>query len=120
MNSNTNKTNSRKHIGIFAAVALAILAIGVVQLKTTNLAFAKDTQMTFQSPSDAGAALAQAVQSGDELAVAEILGLDTKAPSDDRRKRSGLCRLEGFRREVQEDESLGRYDRWQPCALHRR
>ena len=96
MNSNTNKTNSRKHIGIFAAVALAILAIGVVQLKTTKLAFAKDTQMTFQSPSDAGAALAQAVQSGDELAVAQILGLDTKALLTTGEKEADFAALKVF------------------------
>jgi hypothetical protein len=96
MNSNMNKPNSRKHIGIFAAVALAILAIGVVQLKTTKLAFAKDTQMTFQSPSDAGAALAQAVQSGDELAVAQILGLDTKALLTTGEKEADLAALKVF------------------------
>jgi hypothetical protein len=96
MNSNTNKTNSWKHIGIFAAVALAILAIGVVQLKTTKLALAKETQMTFQSPSDAGAALAQAVQSGDELAVAKILGLDTKALLTTGEKETDLAALKVF------------------------
>jgi hypothetical protein len=96
MNSNTNKTNSRKHIGIFAAVALAILVIGVVQLKTTKLALAKDTQMTFQSPSDAGAALAQAVQSGNELAVAQILGLDTKALLTTGEKEADLAALKIF------------------------
>ena len=96
MNSNTNKTNSRKHIGIFAAVALAILVIGVVQLKTTKLALAKDTEMTFQSPSDAGAALAQAVQSGDELAVAQILGLDTKALLTTGEKEADLAALKIF------------------------
>lgn len=96
MNSNMNKTNSRKHIGIFAAVALAILAIGVVQLKTTKLALAKDTEMTFQSPSDAGAALAQAVQSGDELAVAQILGLDTKALLTTGEKEADLAALKVF------------------------
>jgi Protein of unknown function (DUF2950) len=96
MNSNTNKTNSWKRIGIFAAVALAILAIGVVQLKTTKLALAKETQMTFQSPSDAGAALAQAVQSGDELAVAKILGLDTKALLTTGEKETDLAALKVF------------------------
>jgi hypothetical protein len=96
MNSNMNKTNSRKHIGIFAAVALAILAIGVVQLKTTKLALAKDTEMTFESPSDAGAALAQAVQSGNELAVAQILGLDTKALLTTGEKEADLAALKVF------------------------
>ena len=96
MNSNMKKTNSRKHIGIFAAVALAVLAIGVVQLKTTKLALAKDTQITFQSPSDAGAALAQAVQSGDELAVAQILGLDTKALLTTGEKEADLAALKVF------------------------
>jgi hypothetical protein len=96
MNSNTNKTNSRKQIGIFPAVALAILAIGVVQLRTTKLALAKDTQMTFQSPSDAGAALAQAVQSGDELAVAKILALDTKAFLTTGEKEADLAAMKVF------------------------
>jgi hypothetical protein len=78
MNWNTNKSNHWKPIGIFAAVALAILAIATVQLKTKNSALTQDTQSTFQSQAEAGAALAQAAQSGDESAVANILGARTK------------------------------------------
>ena len=39
----------------------------------------KDTQITFPSSDEAGAALAKAAKSGNETAVAEILGLDIKA-----------------------------------------
>ena len=42
-----------------AAVALAVLAIAIVQLKTRNTALAKDAQLTFQSPAEAGAAAGQ-------------------------------------------------------------
>ncbi len=77
MNSNTKKTNGWKYIAGFTAVALAVLAIAIVQLKTRNSALAQDTQTTFQSKDEAGAALAQAAGNGDESAVAKILGAKT-------------------------------------------
>jgi Protein of unknown function (DUF2950) len=78
MNSNTKKTNRWKHIGMFAAVTLAVLTIAIVQLKTTNSVLAQNPQTAFQSPAEAGAALAQAAQSEDQSAVAKILGVETK------------------------------------------
>ncbi len=78
MNSNANKTNRWKQIGIFAAVTVAVLMIAIVPVKSRNFAL-QDTQTTFQSPAEAGAALAQAAQSDDQSAVAKILGVRTKA-----------------------------------------
>lgn len=78
MNSNTNKTNRWKQIGIFAAVTIAVLMIAIVPVKSRNFAL-QDTQTTFQSPAEAGAALAQAARSDDQSAVAKILGVRTKA-----------------------------------------
>lgn len=78
MNSNTKKTNGWKYIAGFAAVALAVLAMAIVLLKMRSSALAQDTQTTFQSQDEAGAALAQAAGSGDESAVANILGAKTK------------------------------------------
>ena len=62
MASNTKKTNNWKRIARVAAVALAVLAIAIVQLKTRNTALAKDAQPKFQSPAAAGSALAQAAR----------------------------------------------------------
>ncbi len=78
MNSNTNNTKSWKYIGLFTAVAI-VIAIVVVLLETSKSALAKDTQTTFQSSAEAGAALDQAARSGNEAALAKILGVDTKA-----------------------------------------
>ncbi|MGA7403085.1 MAG: DUF2950 family protein [Candidatus Sulfotelmatobacter sp.] len=79
MESNAKKKNNWKHIARLSAVALAVLAIAVVHLKTRNTALAKDDQITFQSPAAAGSALAKAAKSGDELGLAKILGVDTNA-----------------------------------------
>lgn len=78
MNSNTNKTNRWKQFVVFAAVALATLTIAIVPLKSRNSALTQDTQATFQSPAEAGAALAQAAQSDDQSAVEKILGARTQ------------------------------------------
>jgi Protein of unknown function (DUF2950) len=96
MNSNTNNTKSWKYIGLFIAVALAVLALAVVQLKTTKSARAKDTETTFQSPAQAGAALAQAVQSGDESALAKILGIETKSLQTTGDKAEDAAALKAF------------------------
>ena len=79
MESNANKTKKWKHIARFAVVALAVLAIVIVQLKTKNSALAQNAQITFQSPAEAGAALAQATKRDDESTLAKILSVDTKA-----------------------------------------
>jgi hypothetical protein len=79
MESNAKKKNNWKHIARLSAVALAVLAIAVVHLKTRNTALAKDDQITFQSPAAAGSALAKAAKSGDKLGLAKILGVDTHA-----------------------------------------
>lgn len=79
MESNAKKKNNWKHIARLSAVAVAVLAIAVVHLKTRNTALAKDDQITFQSPAAAGSALAKAAKSGDELGLAKILGVDTNA-----------------------------------------
>src|SRR5208282_5418158 len=96
MNPNTNKTNSWKYIAGFAVVTLAILAIAVFQLKTTTVARAEDTQTTFQSQAEAGAALAKAAQNGDESAVATVLGVETKTLLTTGDKAADTAALEAF------------------------
>jgi hypothetical protein len=78
MESNANKLTKkwlRVAIGVLAFAAFALVA---VQLKTKNSVLAEGTQITFPSSAEAGAALVKAAKSGDETAVAEILGVDTK------------------------------------------
>jgi len=94
MESNEKKKNNWKHIARVAAVALAVLSIAVVQLKTRNTTFAKDAQPKFQSPAAAGSALAQAAGTVDEPTLARILGVDTKVllTTDDREADSAVLK----------------------------
>jgi hypothetical protein len=78
MESNANKTTKKWKWVAIGVLALAAFALVVVQLKTKTSVLAEDTQMTFSSSAEAGAALAEAAKSGNEADVAEILGLDTK------------------------------------------
>jgi len=78
MESNTNKEQTWKQMIGIAGLAIFILALLVVQLKTKNLVLAEDTQTAFQAPADAGAALAQAAKNDDESALGQILGVSTK------------------------------------------
>ncbi|MGC2246872.1 MAG: DUF2950 family protein [Terriglobales bacterium] len=78
MESNANKTTKKWKRVVIGVLALAAFALVVIQLKTKTSVFAGDKQMTFGSSTEAGAALAKAAKSGDEAAVAEILGLNSK------------------------------------------
>jgi hypothetical protein len=78
MKSNANQTTKQWKRVVIGVLALAAFALAVIQLKTRNSVFAEETQMTFPSSAEAGAALAKAAKTGNETAVAEILGLDTK------------------------------------------
>jgi len=78
MESNVNKTWKWKNVALIAGLALA-LAAGVVGTRTSNWTLTRKSQTTFQSPAEAGAALDKAAKSGDEAALAKILGVDAKA-----------------------------------------
>ncbi len=78
MKSNASKTWKWKNVVLIAGLALAVAA-GVAVIKTVNWTLTRKSQTTFQAPSDAGAALDKAAKNGDEAALAEILGFDTKA-----------------------------------------
>jgi len=95
MESNTKKTNT-KHIARLAAVALAVLAIAIVQLKTRNTTLAKDAQPKFQSPAAAGSALALAAGNGDEPTLAKILGVDTNVLLTTGDKEADTAALKAF------------------------
>ena len=79
MKSNANKTTKKWMRVVIGVLAFAAFALVVAKLKTRNSVSAEGIQTTFPSSAEAGAALAQAAQSGDESAVAEILGVETKA-----------------------------------------
>jgi Protein of unknown function (DUF2950) len=96
MESNANKTTKKWTQVVIGVLALAALALVVVQLKTRNSALAYDTQMMFPSSAEAGAALAKAAKRGDETAVAEILGLDTKVLLSTGDKEADKAALEAF------------------------
>jgi hypothetical protein len=96
MKSNANKMTKKWTRVVIGVLAFAALALVVVRLKTRNSVLAQGTQTTFSSSADAGAALAKAAKSGDETAVAEILGLDTKVLLSAGDKEADKAALETF------------------------
>jgi hypothetical protein len=96
MESNANKTTKNWKQVVIGVLALAAFALVTVQLKTRNSVLAEDTQMTFPSSTEAGAALAKAAKSGDETAVGEILGLDPKVLLSAGDKEADKAALEAF------------------------
>ncbi len=96
MESNANKTTKKWTRVVIGVLAIAAFALVVVQLKTRNSALAYDTQMMFPSSAEAGAALAKAAKRGDQTAVAEILGLDTKVLLSTGDKEADKAALEAF------------------------
>jgi hypothetical protein len=82
MNADQNKT-TRKWIGLALAGILALAGLGftVRAVDTGKLAFATGAapQETFQSPTEAATALAQATKNKDESALTKVLGGEAKA-----------------------------------------
>ncbi len=65
----------------FAAIALLVVlgfGMAVMEAATEALAEEKATQITFDTPAAAGAALVQAAKDDDEMGLSRMLGLDTK------------------------------------------
>jgi hypothetical protein len=96
MKSKANETTKKWKRVVIGVLALAAFALAVVQLKTRNSVLADDTQVTFPSSAEAGAALAKAAKSGNETAVAAILGLDTKVLLSAGDKEADKVALEAF------------------------
>ncbi len=78
MESNAEKTTKWTRWAVLGVVALAAVTVLVVKLETNRRAFAYNNQTTFESPGDAGAALAKAAKNDDETRLADILGVDSK------------------------------------------
>ncbi|MGA7046725.1 MAG: DUF2950 family protein [Candidatus Sulfotelmatobacter sp.] len=96
MESNPKKTTKKRKQVAIGVLALAALVLVTLRLETENSARAWNTQITFQSPADAGAALAKAAKSGDEAALVEILGIDTKVLLSAGDKEADKATLENF------------------------
>lgn len=77
MKSHASKTRKWKNVVVIAGLALAVV-VGVVVFGASSL-LTRQSQATFQSPAEAGAALVQAAKTGDDSALVRILGVDTKA-----------------------------------------
>jgi hypothetical protein len=96
MKPNANKTTKKWMRVVIGVLAFAAFALVVVQLKTRNSVLADDMQMTFRSSFEAGAALAEAAKAGNEIALAKILGLDTKVLLSAGEKEANKAALEAF------------------------
>ena len=66
------------------------------KLETSKSAFAHNTQITFDSPAEAGGALEKAAKTDNETALAEILGINTKTLLTTGDKESDKDAMEGF------------------------
>lgn len=78
MKSHTSKTRKWKNAVLITALAITVV-VGVVLSRTSNGVSIRKSQTLFQSPAEAGAALDNAARSGDEAALANLLGTDMKA-----------------------------------------
>jgi hypothetical protein len=96
MESNRNKTMKKWKQVVVGVLAIAALALVIVRLETKNSAQARDAQIAFQSPAEAGAALVKAAKSGDEDTLARILGVDTKARLTTGEKEADKAAMEAF------------------------
>jgi len=76
MEPNTNKMKIWKRVAV-GMLAVAVLVLVVVRFETKNSARAQ-AELAFQSPAEAGAALAKAARSANEAEVDKILGADTR------------------------------------------
>jgi hypothetical protein len=81
MKSNANKTRKWKEVVLVGVLVLAGVGMVVRSVESSNptVAGATFTQTTFQTPAEAGAALAEAVKTGDQTALSRVLGVETKA-----------------------------------------
>jgi len=96
MESKTKQARNQKRVVLAGMLALAALAIAVLKLETKESALAEGTQTTFQSPAEAGAALAKATVSDDETGLARILGTDAKAMLSTGDKETDKAAMQAF------------------------
>jgi len=80
MTSNTN-TGKWKEAILVGLLVLAGIAVVVRSVESSNAIAAAETfaQETFQTPAEAGNALANAAKTGDQTALSKILGVEAKA-----------------------------------------
>jgi hypothetical protein len=96
MKSNANNTSKWKKVAIIGALTLIALATMVLKLRTNSLAFAHAAQTTFQSPAQAGAALAAAAKNQDEAGLEKLLGGETLASLKTGDKESDKAAMDSF------------------------
>ena len=90
------RTHVWKRVGAIAL--LVVLSFGLAAGDLTIEAFAaeKTTQITFDTPAAAGAALVQAAKDDDEMALSGMLGLDTKTLLQSGSKEQNKADLQTF------------------------
>jgi len=96
MQARRNRTHTWKR---FASIALLVaLSFGLATVDLTIEAFAaeKTTQITFDTPAAAGAALVQAAKDDDEIALSGMLGVDAKTLLSSGSKEQDKADLEAF------------------------
>jgi hypothetical protein len=104
MTSNANKTSKWKEFLVVGALVLVAAVFVVRKVDSSNRAAASAavTQLTFQSPADAATALANAAKTGDQTALARILGAQTKALLTSGDTEADKAALDGFASKYQQ------------------
>ena len=78
MQARMNRTHVWKRVAAIALLVVLGFGMAVMEAATEALAEEKATQITFDTPAVAGAALVQAAKDDDEMGLSGMLGLDTK------------------------------------------
>ena len=105
MESNARKTQKKWKKVLAGVLAVAILVLMVVRFETKNSARAQ-AELTFQSPAEAGAALAKAARSANEAEVDKILGADTRLLLSTEDREADQAALQAFA------AKYGKMNRW--------
>jgi len=96
MQARKNRTHLWKRFAGIALVVVLGFGMAVLEAATEVFAVEKATQITFDSPTAAGAALVQAAKDDDELALSGILGVDTRTLLSTGDKQEDTAVLETF------------------------
>ncbi len=114
-----SQLRSHLKIVIFALLILLASCGKTVKSPPENAGMEKTVPKTFATPSEAGAALLAAAQSGDRSAWLEIFGPDGKGNPVHGRCGAGWDQYAGFRGRVHANEPLGTNQGGRPDPVHR-
>lgn len=96
MQARTNRTHMWKRFAAIAVLVVLGFGLGATEAATEAFAAEKTTQITFDTPVSAGAALVEAAKDDDEIALSGMLGLNTKTLLSTGDKEQDKAELQAF------------------------